>query len=103
MIVKGGQICIGNRRQSVLQCNGKESSRQTVHLSDTVTSQQDTICYIKNYECQISCFYVRADAKEQDLSNQTTWKMLYMVLQDAFLLMHLEGDLIPKLSVRGFV
>ena len=39
MIVKGGQICIGNRRQSALQCNGKESSMQTVHLSDTVTSQ----------------------------------------------------------------
>lgn len=39
MIVKGGQICIGNRRQSALQCNGKESSRQTVHLSDTLTSQ----------------------------------------------------------------
>lgn len=39
MIVKGGQICIGNKRRSALQGNGKESSKQTVYLSDSVTSQ----------------------------------------------------------------
>lgn len=40
----------------------------------------DTFCCLKNNcKCQNSRFHVRADAIEQDLSNQTTWKRLYMV------------------------
>ena len=56
MIVKGGQICIGNRRQSALQCNGKESSRQTVHLSDTVTSQTGHLLLHKELSAKFFAF-----------------------------------------------